>query len=51
MWNLLNDLLFLSIGMAVGVMLMCMLSVSKQADERMEHSKESENVTERTDTE
>lgn len=51
MWNLLNDLLFLSIGTAVGVMLMCILNVSKQADERMEHSKGSREVTERTDTE
>ena len=42
MMRVLFDFLFLSIGMGLGVALMCMLQVGKEADRNMEHRKESE---------
>ena len=35
MWVLLKDLLLVSLGMGIGVVLMCMLSVGKEADYEM----------------
>lgn len=38
MWHLLFDFLLLSLGMGMGVVLMCLLQVGKEADERIEKS-------------
>ena len=35
MWVLLKDFLLVSMGMGIGVVLMCMLSVGKEADYEM----------------
>ncbi|WP_042741547.1 DUF3789 domain-containing protein, partial [Clostridioides difficile] len=32
MWELVKDLLLVSLGMGIGVILMCVLSVGKEAD-------------------
>ena len=42
MWELVKDLLLVSLGMGIGVVLMCMLSVGKEADCEMKQVKESE---------
>ena len=42
MWVLLKDLLLVSMGMGIGVVLMCILNVGKEADRLMEEIKESE---------
>ena len=42
MWVLLKDLLLVSLGMGIGVVLMCMLSVGKEADYEMKQLEESE---------
>ena len=42
MWELLKDLLLVSLGMGIGVVLMCMLSVGKEADYEMKLLRESE---------
>ena len=42
MWEILKDLLLVSLGMGIGVVLMCMLSVGKEADYEMKQLKESE---------
>ena len=42
MWELLKDLLLVSLGMGLGVVLMCMLSVGKEADYEMKQLRESE---------
>ena len=42
MWVLLKDLLLVSLGMGIGVVLMCILSVGKEADYKMKQLKESE---------
>ena len=42
MWVLLKDFLLVSIGMGIGVVLMCMLSVGKEADYKMKQLRESE---------
>ena len=42
MWVLLKDFLLVSIGMGIGVALMCILSVGKEADCEMKQLKESE---------
>lgn len=39
MWELLKDFLLLSLGMGLGVFLMCLLQVGRMADERMEQIK------------
>lgn len=36
MWHLLFDFLLLSLGMGMGVALMCLLQVSKEADVQIE---------------
>lgn len=40
MWELVKDFLLVSLGMGIGVVLMCMLSVGKDADRHMEEIKE-----------
>lgn len=40
MWELIKDFLLLSLGMGMGVVLMCLLQVGKEADERMERRNE-----------
>lgn len=40
MWELLKDLLLVSFGMGIGVVLMCIISVGKEADKLMEEIKE-----------
>ncbi|TQX28762.1 DUF3789 domain-containing protein, partial [Clostridioides difficile] len=40
MWELVKDFLLVSMGMGIGVVLMCMLSVGKEADRHMEKIKE-----------
>ena len=40
MWELGKDLLLVSFGMGIGVVLMCILSVGKEADRLMEEIKE-----------
>ena len=40
MWVLLKDLLLVYMGMGIGVVLMCILNVGKEADRHMEESKE-----------
>ena len=42
MWEILKDLLLVSLGMGIGVVLMCILSVGKEADYEMKQLKESE---------
>ena len=42
MWELVKDLLLVSLGMGIGVVLMCMLSVGKEADYKMKQLRESE---------
>ena len=42
MWELVKDLLLVSLGMGIGVVLMCILNVGKEADRLMEEIKESE---------
>ncbi len=42
MWVLLKDFLLVSMGMGIGVVLMCMLSVGKEADYKMKQLRESE---------
>ena len=42
MWELGKDLLLVSFGMGIGVVLMCMLSVGKEADYEMKQLRESE---------
>ena len=42
MWILLKDFLLVSMGMGIGVVLMCMLSVGKEADYKMKQLRESE---------
>ena len=40
MWELVKDLLLVSLGMGIGVALMCILTVGKEADRCMEEIKE-----------
>ena len=42
MWVLLKDFLLVSMGMGIGVVLMFMLSVGKEADYKMKQLRESE---------
>ena len=42
MWELVKDFLLVSMGMGIGVVLMCIISVGKEADRLMEEIKESE---------
>jgi len=42
MWEILKDLLLVSLGMGIGIVLMCILSVGKGADRCIEEIKESE---------
>lgn len=42
MWELVKDLLLVSVGMGVGVVLMCIMTVGKEADYEMKQSEESE---------
>ncbi|WP_431978922.1 DUF3789 domain-containing protein [Streptococcus pasteurianus] len=42
MWVFFKDLLLVSVGMGIGVVLMCILQVGKDADNMMEEMKESE---------
>ena len=42
MWELLKDFLLVSVGTGIGVVLMCMLSVGKEADYKMKQLRESE---------
>ncbi|MCU6761743.1 DUF3789 domain-containing protein [Brotonthovivens ammoniilytica] len=42
MWELIKNLLLVSLGMGIGVVLMCILSVGKEADRHMIEIKESE---------
>ncbi|HBL3263886.1 TPA: DUF3789 domain-containing protein [Enterococcus faecium] len=42
MWELLKDLLLVSVGMGIGVVMMCIVSVGKEADYEMKQLKESE---------
>ena len=42
MWVLLKDFLLVSMGMGIGVVLMCILTVGKEADYKMKQLKESE---------
>ena len=42
MWILLKDFLLVSLGMGIGVVLMCVLNVGKEADRYMEEIKERE---------
>ena len=42
MWVLLKDFLLVSMGMGIGVVLMCILNVGKEADYKMKQLKESE---------
>ncbi len=41
MWHLLWDLLLVSLGAGIGVVLMCLLVVGKQADSRIEQMERS----------
>lgn len=40
MWGFFKDLLLLSVGMGIGVVLMCILQVGKDADNMMNELKE-----------
>ena len=42
MWEILKDLFLVSMGMGIGVGLMCILNVGKEADYEMKQLKESE---------
>ena len=42
MWELVKDLLLVSLGMGIGVVLMCILNVGKEADREMKQLEESE---------
>ncbi|HCQ5570284.1 TPA: DUF3789 domain-containing protein [Clostridioides difficile] len=42
MWELVKDLLLVSLGMGIGVVLMCVLSIGKEADYKMKQLRESE---------
>lgn len=42
MWELIKDLLLVSLGMGIGVVLMCIMNVGKEADRQMMELKESE---------
>ena len=42
MWELIKDLLLVSLGTGIGVVLMCILTVGKEADRYMEEIKERE---------
>ena len=42
MWELVKDFLLVSMGMGIGVVLMCMLIVGKEADYKMKQLRESE---------
>ena len=42
MWELVKDFLLVTMGMGIGVVLMCILSVGKEADYEMKQLKESE---------
>ena len=42
MWELVKDFLLVSMGMGIGVVLMCMLSVGKEADYKMKQLRVSE---------
>ena len=42
MWVLLKDFLLVSMGMGIGVVLMCILNVGKKVDYEMKQSEESE---------
>ena len=42
MWVLLKDFLLVSMGMGIGVVLMCIMSVGKEADYGMKKLEESE---------
>ena len=42
MWELVKDFLLVSMGMAIGVFLICILNVGKEADYEMKQLKESE---------
>ena len=42
MWELGKDFLLVSMGMGIGVVLMCILSVGKEADYEMKQLEESE---------
>lgn len=42
MWELLKDLLLVSMGMGIGIVLMCIVNVGKEADYKMKQLKESE---------
>ena len=42
MWELLKDFLLVSLGTGIGVVLMCIMSVGKEADRYVEEIKERE---------
>lgn len=42
MWILLKDFLLVSLGMGIGIVLMCILTVGKEADYEMKQLEESE---------
>ncbi len=42
MWELVKDLLLVSVGMGIGVVLMCIMTVGKEADYEMKQLEESE---------
>ncbi|EGT5445760.1 DUF3789 domain-containing protein [Clostridioides difficile] len=42
MWELIKELLLVSLGVGIGVVLMCIVSVGKEADRHMIELKESE---------
>ena len=42
MWELFKNLLLVSLGTGIGVVLMCILNVGKEADYEMKQLKESE---------
>ena len=42
MWVLLKDFLLVSLGMGIGVVFMCILTVGKEADYKMKQLRESE---------
>ena len=42
MWEILKDFLLVSLGMGIGVVLMCVLSVGKEADYKMKQLRERE---------
>ncbi len=42
MWVLVKDFLLVSMGMGIGIVLMCILNIDKEADYEMKQLKESE---------